>query len=210
MTSINEDHPQLVPDININDLKDSRINKKIYDSLLIHLNQTLPLCNFKDNPNYPIYYSDEDKKHKIYCLDLEDKEIVCYMEYEIQSCDFINQDWGTQIMVWRGGNAYEIFSGLSMYVLFEILLPKVKVIMTDTIQTPKGKDFWEMIIRYSFNKNKKLKVYFINFQDKTFTLIPTYQKSINLYNKFKPWKDNDINKNYRFAISQNDINYNEV
>lgn len=203
MTSINEDEPQLVPNINIDDLKDSRINKKIYESLLIHLNQTVPLCNFKDNPNYPIYYSDEGDKHKIYCLNPEDKEIVYYMEYEIQSCDFIDQRWVTQIRHWRGGG--EDLAYLTSYILFDLVMPKLGLIMSDTIQTVKNEYFWEILVRYSFGKKRQFKVYFVNFQDKTFTLIPTYQKYIDLYNQLKPWKDAKFGKNYRFAIANLDL-----
>lgn len=196
MSSNLNESPQLVYDLNTNVLDHHLTNKKMYKGLNSD-NQKRLLCHFKDNPNYPIYYVNESGKNLIYCLNHIEKYVEYYMEYQLQSCNFIDGDWITQLMLWRNGN--KEFAGMTDDVVYDILLPLEKVIMTDTVQTIYGKFLWNRLIRYAFKRN--LNVYLVNFIDESITEIKSFHNFQMLCEQVNPWLDNEFGQSYRFAIS---------
>ena len=191
------EHPQLIYDINIDDLEHLHSNKKMYRKLAVHDKNKELIYNYNQNSAYPIYYSNQYGRNRIYCLNSELKTVEYYMEYEIQSCGFITQDWVTQIMVWRNGS--KLFSGMTDDVIFELLLPNSHIIMSDSQQTLGGKSLWMRLIRYAFGRN--LNVYFVDFHEGTTTLIKSLQQFQSLDKELKPWQDAEFGKGYRFAIA---------
>lgn len=191
------EHPQLNYAVNTDELDFLHSNKKMYRRVANHDKHKVLLDNYKHNPEYPIYYSNQYNRNKIYCLNHELKTIEYYMEYEIQSCDFITQDWITQIMVWRNGTEY--FAGMTSEVIFEILLQNNHIIMSDTEQSPQGKSLWRRLIRNAFARN--FNIYFVDFHEETTTLIKSLQQFQNLCQEMKPWQDAEFGKGYRFAIA---------
>lgn len=78
--------------------------------------------------------------------------IVYYMEYLVHAAHFSGLHSVTQTSIWRKIGA-GVPRGLASNVLFKYLVPRYPAVMSDKIQTTRGRDFWVEIMQEALAKN---------------------------------------------------------
>lgn len=69
--------------------------------------------------------------------------------------------FGRQVLLWR--NTKSIYSAsFPSHVFFDILLPEYGAVITDTLQTEKGKLFWQTLVALVLQKKHPGYIYFYN------------------------------------------------
>ena len=109
--------------------------------------------------------------------------ITYYMEYETNHHTAIGK-YGAQAFVWADQNDKSVRS-LPKTVFFEYALPIVGIIATDSLQTPKGKDFWLRRLKDAFDKN--LYVYYVNIVSDQIKRLNEFSKVKEYDMKYKIW-----------------------
>ena len=104
----------------------------------------------------------------------------------------------TQVKVWRGDGAP---SGITKKIFFRLL--KIKpVIMSDSMQTIRGKDFWKDRMRDGVNDNLN-----VGLADLTENIVSWFDPHIQSYDAWladheDAWGYEDAHKDFRFLISR--------
>lgn len=100
-----------------------------------------------------------------------------YMEYEVHAAHFEGLHSVTQTSVWRKLGA-GVPKGMASRGLFKYLVPKYPAVMSDKIQTDRGRDFWVDIMGDALEKNLAVELVVLNKN----TVIPiTSEKDLNTF-----------------------------
>jgi hypothetical protein len=87
------------------------------------------------------------------CLFLQQEGFISYyMEYLVHSAHFNEVHSVTQTSVWRSLSPANP-ENIASYVMFKYLVPKYPAVMSDKIQTERGRDFWVSIMSKALKKN---------------------------------------------------------
>jgi hypothetical protein len=196
------ENPQRIPALKLPQFEDLRSNKKLAKKILLWT-PTAKLIE-TTSTGVKLYQQSKDKETEIYGIDEEDGLIVYYVRYEVQKADFIDVNWVTQVLVWRGRLSSPKTEGLPKHVFFDYVFPTEGVVVTDSQQTENGEEFWQRRIPDAFAKH--LNVYLIDFHKKTVVKLKTkddYAKLLNTKND--PWGATAWHKGIRLAISDFDL-----
>jgi hypothetical protein len=160
-----------------------------------------------DEINLPEGFELKSNKRKtnIRLLDRSDKNNprIAYAVNIKISEEIIGRKNCTQILVWASPNNEDLLIGLPRKI-FNHLLKKYTIMVTDQEQTPDGKRFWERRIAQAF-KDK----HFVYFLDKTSNnpqlhLIKDEDDFFENYES-KGWGDDEAHKNKLYIISATHI-----
>lgn len=187
--------PQDIESISIESLENDKLNQKEYHATTKSRKYKF-VYNYNQNNIYELYIADnlilEAINHRSQRIDYLSK-------LEIQSIDFIKDEFVTQVIVWRNIHNPNV-KGIALSVMLNYLLPKYKNIMCDEMRTELGKNLWLEFIAICYQH--KLHVYFINFETKTINKLLTHRDFINLYQSNEcPWNSKENYKKYRILIS---------
>ena len=110
-----------------------------------------------------------------------DNKVVAFSAYYIRPTykDFPYKS-ATQLLIWKT-DEFRVFSGFSRKIFWKYLLPNYHAVVTDSVQSPFGRDIWEIFLEDAFDKGYE--IYLINTKT---------QKSKQLLNKeelFREFKD---------------------
>lgn len=165
---------------------------------------------------YPIAYSVDDvilpeyfelksnkAKTKIRLLDRTDKDnprIVYAVDIKINQ-QVIAHHTCSQVLVWASPSNEDLLIGFPRKI-FNHLLKRYAIMITDQEQTPDGKRFWERRIVQAFNDG--LLVY---FYDTTNQLLIAIKNSDDFFENYEPesWGNDKVHKNILFIISATPI-----
>lgn len=100
-----------------------------------------------------------------YVLTNEDHEVVYFVRYRKVRANGLS--FGRQVLVWRDREAL-LSAGFASEVFFHKLLPTFKALISDTQQSPKGKQFWDFALLHAFQS--KLHVYCLDRRSSPNTL----------------------------------------
>lgn len=131
--------------------------------------------------------------------------VVYYVRWEVQSAQFIDTNWVTQVLVWRDRGCEEIIN-FSKTFFFSTVLKETGTILTDTQQTTDGEEYWKHLVPIAFNRG--LKVYLVSFKNESVERIKTYtdfEKLCSNHNPRNPWGKGKDFQQYRVAISEYDF-----
>lgn len=195
--------PQRIAALRLHQLEDIKQNKKLTKLITLWTPNAKVLETLAGDVK--LYHQIKGKENEIYAIDEESKQILYFVRYEIQSASFIDTDWVTQVLVWRGTFLSYKTKGLAEYIFNKYVLPITGTVVSDGEQTTDGERFWKQRISDSF-ANHNLKIYLLNFNDKTvvkFKNLNDYQVLLNTRND--PWGSRAYNKGVRIAISNHDF-----
>jgi hypothetical protein len=139
------------------DLDAIKSNKLFYKKLK---NRYSKVIKKLDNSN--ILYSSE-KKHEFFVLDNDNISVEYYLKYKFIDISFINKSLIYQSWVWRSNNL--LVNGLAKYIYWNHLFNMTNNIITDGLQTKKGKLFWAYRIQEALSKN--INVYYVDLHDES-------------------------------------------
>ena len=83
--------------------------------------------------------------------------ICYYMEYVVHAAHFEGTHSVTQTSVWRSLSP-SVPRGLPAHVVFKYLVPKYPAVMSDRIQTERGRDFWIDLMAQALEKNLSVEI----------------------------------------------------
>lgn len=195
---------QQIQSFRLENLEDIRKNKKIFRTITQFTPNAVKLQTF--DTGIELYQVQNGKETEFYGLDREDELIAYYMRVEIQNAQFLDTDWSTQVMVWRGHLTAHLTKGVPEKVFYDYVLDKTGVAVTDGEQTIDGERFWKQRISEAFSSSR-LKVYIIDFHKEICRrlLKPEYIKILNTPDD--PWGSAAWHKGIRLAISDFDLVY---
>jgi hypothetical protein len=124
--------------------------------------------------------------------------IVYYMEYEVHAAHFSGLHSVTQTSVWRKLGA-GVPKGLASHVLFKYLVPKYPAVMSDKIQTDRGRDFWVDLMGDALDKKLIVELVILN---KNVVIPITSEKDLNAFTQgdFNAWGKGLQYEQLRFLI----------
>ena len=127
-------------------------NKRFAIALLQNKNRELVKSLSEDVNLYEI-------KNQFVVIDEEERHVVYYMRWTEIFHKFVNHKAASQVLVWRDKDkpGYE---NTAKDIFFEHLLPKYKVVITDALQSPDGRNFWVRRIGNAFSLG--LNVYYLS------------------------------------------------
>lgn len=198
-----QESPQRISGLKIQQLEDPRLNKKLYKKIAVFIPQAKLLET--TSTGIELFQTVKNNEYEIFALDPEQDRVAYYVRYEIQSAEFVDVDWATQVLVWRGTASSTKTTGLLEHVFFKYVLPAHDVVVSDGEQTSYGERFWKLRIEDSFLK-PGLKIYLIDFHQKTVKRFKTrseYERLLNTKND--PWGDTGYHKGLRIAIANFDL-----
>jgi hypothetical protein len=178
-------------------LKDPAKNLKMYRNL--EKRKGVLLKDFDDYKlfEYPTYVAllQTDSKHVSYVVQFETKTVL-------------GKKAVTQILLWRErpnsfiANLNVDGMKLTAYVFFKVLLAKHDCIVTDSMQTSMGEEFWKDRIADAWIYGYQ--VYYINqvTQDKILITSDNFDAVNSTYNI---WGDEEISKAKKIAICKNQL-----
>ncbi|NOS87376.1 MAG: hypothetical protein HOP34_02335 [Methylococcaceae bacterium] len=142
-------------------------------------------------------------KTKIRLLDRTDKDnprIVYAVDIKINQ-QVIAHHTCTQVLVWASPSNEDLLIGFPRKI-FNHLLKRYAIMITDQEQTPDGKRFWERRIVQAFNDG--LLVYFYDTMNH---LLMTIKNSDDFFENYEPesWGNDKVHKNILFIISATPI-----
>lgn len=123
--------------------------------------------------------------------------ITYYMEYEVTRHTAIG-NFASQTIVWADPNDKDVRS-LPKTVFFDYVLKKVGVIATDSLQTPKGKDFWLRRIKDALDRN--LYVYYVNILTDKIEQVNDFSDVQKFNERYKIWTSLIASSERLFMIS---------
>jgi homogentisate 1,2-dioxygenase len=195
--------PQRIAALRLEPLENPRKNKKLYKSIT----QLTPNAKVIETTSTGIklYQVVKSKEHEIYAVDEEEGRIVYYVRYEVQAAEFVDEDWATQVLVWKGTLSAPKTEGLPKHIFFTYVLPLTGTSVSDGEQTTDGERFWKYRIADAFAV-KKYKVYLVDFNQKKVVKFKTRDEyEALLGTKNDPWGDTAWHKGIRLAISDHDF-----
>ena len=113
--------------------------------------------------------------------------IVYYCKFQVQPPTRFFPNIVTQVEVWR---AIDQPAGMAKKVFFDILLPKFKAVMSDTIHTRRGKEFWQILLATADSLNLSIAV----VMNGEIVVKPKDLYLRNFYEKIKTWGNSLENK----------------
>lgn len=193
---------QRITPFKLEQLESIRENKKIFKNITQYSPKAKIVQTFETG--IKLYQLDKGRETEFYGIDDEEQLVAYYMRFEIQNSDFVDVDWVTQVMVWRGHLTANKTKALAEKVFYDFVLDKFGVAVSDGEQSPDGERFWKQRIIEAF-ANPTLKVYILNFHEKKCKrLLKTeYIKVLNTPND--PWGNTAWHKGVRLAISDFDL-----
>jgi hypothetical protein len=206
---INEDtsiceSPQRIHPLKLYRLENPRENEKIARKVL----RWTPDAELIETTatGIKLYRQTHGVETEIYGVDEEESRIAYYVRYEVQHSSFVDVEWTTQVLVWRGGTSGPKTKGLAEHVFFTYVLPVHGVVTSDGEQTPEGERFWKLRVPDAFANPTKYKVYIVDFNSRTVTRLKTKRDYENLLNtKNDPWGDTAWHRGIRLVISEFDL-----
>jgi len=190
--------PRNIPDLDNPsefDLIDKEKNQLIYAEYTGKAYQYKKLI-LKLTDDVSIYQSGTE----LFALDTTHKLITYYMRYKVGNDKFVGGQYVWQSMVWANPQFYHRYlSGIPRKVFFDVLLPKFRVIITDSEQTWKGQRFWQISIGEAFNKN--LNVYFADFKSKTLVKLKSDLELDDFQKKYDIWGNTKAHEMKRMVIT---------
>lgn len=142
---------------------------------------------------------------KIFCLDSKMGAVTYYLHYQVANNGKLG-DYVWQSLVWSYPPAAYI-AGIPQQIFFENLLPKFGTIITDSQQTWDGKRFWQLRLAEAFEK--KLNVYFYDFQTHEIIKIENYVDFRKLSQANDIWGPSDKHQMKRMVISNKNLPLNK-
>lgn len=113
-----------------------------------------PVGKYKEASYYDIKYKGSTY---IVLTEPDTNEVIYFVKHRPVSIDHIAA--GRQVLVWRNTDSYYA-AGFAVYIFFNVLLPKYKVLFADVQQTPMGKQFWGYGIKKAYDDG--LYVYYVD------------------------------------------------
>lgn len=195
-----EEMVQRIPSLKLEKLENPRENKKLYKNISTFAKKT-SLGNFNA---LELSQISKGRETEIYAIDRQREEVVYYMRYEIQQADFIDVDWVTQVLVWRGSNIHS--EGIAKYVFYKYVLDKFGIVVSDTQQTSYGEKFWKDRVIEAFS-NPHLRVYLIDFNTHQIKKLNEGLYKELLFTKNDPWGDASFHRGLRLCIADFDLTH---
>lgn len=93
-----------------------------------------------------------------YCVLEHQGEILYFVRHKLIRANNIH--FGRQVLVWRLSGDF-VAQGFPQWVFLNYLLPKYKALITDTQQSPSGRQFWQWILAEQV-KHEGHYVYFLD------------------------------------------------
>jgi hypothetical protein len=124
------------------------------------------------------------------------KKLYYFVKYESMSLPLVGGT-ATQVELWRHRAVSEYYPNITQYIFFDVLLPKFGAVMSDTLQTVAGMDFWIRMLGFALNKNMK-----IEMADFVADTVEHFDGG-NLENwlsKVDPWGTGQVHKKRRLII----------
>jgi hypothetical protein len=134
-----------------------------------------------------------------YIITEQDEEITYLVHLQSEKLPALSSSSVTQVEVWRLLTSPET-RGIAPYVFCKILLKRSRYIVSDSIQTEKGKDFWIAMLA-TCNKDG-YRVGVIVEDDVTWSEHQTFQAWIRVMIN-TGWGKDDIHEKIRFVIGHN-------
>jgi hypothetical protein len=150
---------------------------------------------FDVNKNTHVFKIHTDNEEIYVAIDSIDMKIVYYMSYEFDKHRllglFVNQSF-----VWVD-KTYPNAKGLPKKIFFDYLLKEHNIVITDSIQTWDGRDFWLRRLLDAFQKH--LYVYYIDLESDHIEPVHQYMAIHKLDTKYHIWAKQAFSK--RLLIS---------
>lgn len=166
--------------------------KEWLDHLYKKIRNRTPVSHWNGNPIYRI--GDKQNQYIVLVVDGDIAYFVSAKEVKVGGSRF-----GRQVLVWR--NTDEPASAyFAQNVLFGVLLPEYKTVVTDTQQTPNGRQFWTYAITKALQQNKAL-VYYLDKRIRPIQYQPiTSLAEFSLLAK-KAWGTDRLHEDRLFILS---------
>jgi hypothetical protein len=148
----------------------------------------------KINNDVSVFHAVERKHEVFFAVDKSTSKIVYYMMFETESEPLIGQ-FVFQSFVWLDKTCSAAI-GLPKRILFG-LVKQYGTVLTDSIQTWDGRDFWLRRIKDALAKG--LHVYYIDFQYNRLEQLHSYEDVMRVDKQYKIWDTYGFDK--RLAIS---------
>lgn len=121
-------------------------------------------------------------------IDSHDMKIVYYMSYNFTSVPILGMAVN-QSFVWLDKD-YPHTKGLPKKMFFDYLLKEHNIVITDSIQTWDGRDFWLRRLLEAFQKH--LHVYYIDLSKNHIEPVMQYMDVYKLDKKYQIWAPLDL------------------
>lgn len=181
-------------EVNIEHLEQlhKRHPKRIADYHMPMSKKVFPLmyCRYK---NLDVYYVEQFNRIQ-YCVEVEHYETNGLVELHTLS----------QTSVWRNKNYGDLF-GIAKWVFDTILMPKNKNIMSDSIQSADGKNFWGRRIMEALMEHKHVYALWLYGASTLEVLQLEPLTSLDNLDDYYTTKDDLSGKYWRFIISDKDL-----
>lgn len=103
-----------------------------------------------EKPKYEVFKTGDDNTGEIVLNNIEDDIMEYFVQYEVKKIGKMGT-FVTQVKLWRQiGGLYS--KGMTQKIFFEYLLNKYIAIMSDELQTARGKEFWYNQLGVSLGK----------------------------------------------------------
>jgi hypothetical protein len=171
--------PSLIDNIDDHPLFDLQSNRRALEKL-----NKLDLRVIKQLSDTTALYTAQKRDRTVYAaINHNAKIITYYMEFETNHHVAIGR-YGAQAFVWVDQFDKSVRS-LPKAVFFDYALKNVGVIATDSLQTPKGKDFWLRRLKEAFDRN--LFVYYVNIVSDQIKQLHEFSDVKEFDMKYKIW-----------------------
>lgn len=132
-------------------------------------------------------------------IDEQDKEVLYYVDYQIEHLELINQDVISQVSVWANRFRSET-ENVAKKIFFEFLFKKTHAIMTDSKQTFKGERFWASRLNDAFKMG--LNVYFVKLDaPQIIKKVNTSRELTSIVRQHDVWGPSSLHTRKRMIIT---------
>lgn len=151
------------------------------------------------------------EKGYYFIIDPDTDLLVYLVKFTRQNKKLIGGSNGAQTAVWRALDSDISEGGLAKTVFFDILLPRFGTMMSDSVQTERGRDFWISLLGHAIKRNKG-NAYLIDYG---FTKIMSIEMmaELRVWTTMvgSPWAWNSMkHKGIRFVISKSKLESNRL
>lgn len=152
--------PRIISDLKFSknlDLDNISVNNQYYKKLKNRYTKQLKTLD----ENIVLYST---KKNEFFVLDNEKQEVLYYLIYNTVDISLINSKLIYQSCVWRSPGNISV-AGIASNIFWNYLFEITGYIITDGLQTNKGRRFWTYRIQEALTKN--INVYYIDLHDES-------------------------------------------
>lgn len=144
----------------------------------------------KLNSDVSLYFHSGDFKTSVFALDHTNRKVVYLMEYET---DYHKQfgKYVYQSFVWVDKDC-SVARRLPKDCFWQYPVAKEHVVLTDSLQTPDGKNFWLKRLKEAFTKN--LFVYYVNTLNDEVIKLDNYEQVAEFDRKYQIWHETGLTK----------------